>query len=55
MFVYYFFFLWTTTDADYADDIALLANTPTSAESRLHSLEQEPGGIGLHMDVDKTD
>ena len=27
-------------DADYADDIALLANTPTQAESLLRSLEQ---------------
>ena len=25
------------TDADYADDIALLANTPTQAETQLHS------------------
>ena len=29
----------TITDADYADDIALLANTPTLAETLLHSLE----------------
>ena len=29
----------TITEADYADDIALLANTPTKAESQLHSLE----------------
>ena len=29
----------TITDANYADDIALLANTPTRAESLLHSLE----------------
>ena len=27
----------TTTDADYTDDIALLANTPTQAESLMHS------------------
>ena len=27
------------TDMDYADDIALLANTPAQAESLLHSLE----------------
>ena len=31
----------TITDVDYADDIALLANTPTQAESQQHSLEQE--------------
>ena len=29
----------TITDADYADDIALLANTPNQAETQLHSLE----------------
>ena len=29
----------TITDADYVDDIALLANTPTQAETMLHSLE----------------
>ena len=31
----------------------LLANTPTQAESLLHSLEQAAGGIGLHVNVDK--
>ena len=30
----------TITDADYADDIALLANTPNQAETLLHSLER---------------
>ena len=30
----------TITDTDYANDIVLLANTPTQAESQLHSLEQ---------------
>ena len=29
----------TITDTDYTDDIALLANPPTQAESLLHSLE----------------
>ena len=29
----------TITDADYADDIALLANTPNQAETLLHSSE----------------
>ena len=37
----------TITDADYADDIALLANTPAQAETLLHSLEQAASGIGL--------
>ena len=30
----------TITDADYADDLALLANTPNQAETLLHSLER---------------
>ena len=29
----------TITDVDYADDIAILANTPAKAETLLHSLE----------------
>ena len=29
----------TITDADYADDIAILTNTPNQAETLLHSLE----------------
>ena len=45
----------TITDADYADGIALLANTPTQAESLLHSLEQAAGGIGHHVNADKTE
>ena len=43
------------TDADYSDDIALIANTLTQAESRLHSLEQAAGGIGFYVNVDKTE
>ena len=34
-------------DDDYADDKALMANTPTRAESLLLSLEQAVDGIGL--------
>ena len=45
----------TITDADYVDDILLLANTPAQAESLLHSLERAPGGIGLHVNADKTE
>ena len=37
----------TITDADYADDIAILANTPAQAETLLHSLERAAAGIGL--------
>ena len=40
-------------DADYADDIALLTNTPTQAETLLHSLEWAAAGIGLHVNADK--
>ena len=45
----------TITDAGYAHDITLLANTPTQAESLLHSLEQAAGGIVLHLNGDKTE
>ena len=45
----------TITDANYADDIALLANTPAQAETLLHSLERAAGGIGLHDNTDKTE
>ena len=38
----------TITDTDYADDIAILANTPNQAETLLHSLERAAAGIGLH-------
>ena len=45
----------TITDADYADDIALLANTPNQAETPLHSLERAAAGIGLHVKAHKTE
>ena len=40
---------------DYADDISLLANTPTLAESLLYSLEEAAGGIDLHVNADKIE
>ena len=43
------------TGADYADDIAPSANTPTKAESQLQSLERTPGGVGLPVNSDKTE
>ena len=46
---------WSFTDADYADDIALLANTPNQAETVLHSLERVAAGIGLHVNAHKTE
>ena len=45
----------TIMDADYADDLALLANSPTSAESLLHNLEWAAGSIGLHVNADNTE
>ena len=45
----------TIRDADYADDVELLANTQKKAESRLHCLEHAAGGIGLHVNADKTE
>ena len=43
------------TDADYVDDIALLANTPTQAEFLIICLEQAACEIDLHVNSDKTE
>ena len=43
------------TDADYTDDIAILANTPTQAESLQYSLDRAAGGIGLHVNASKKE
>ena len=45
----------TITDADYVDDIVLLANTPNRAETLLHSLERAAAGVGLHVNAHKTE
>ena len=45
----------TITDADYANDIAILTNTPAQAETLLHSLERAAAGIGLHVNAHKTE
>ena len=45
----------TVIDRDYANDIALLANTAAQAKSLLHSLEQTTGGIGLHVNAVKME
>ena len=45
----------TITDANYADDIALLGNAPAQAETLLHSLERAAAGIGLHVNAHKTE
>ena len=44
----------TITNTDYANDITLLANTRAQAETLLHGLEPAAGGIGLHLNADKT-
>ena len=45
----------TITDVDYADDIAILANSSAQAETLLHSLERATAGIGLHVNGPKTE
>ena len=45
----------TITDADYADDIAILANTPNQAETLLYSLERAAAGIGLYVNAHETE
>ena len=45
----------TITNAEFADDLALLANTPNQAETLLHSLERATAGIGLHVNAHKTE
>ena len=45
----------TITDTNYADDIAILANTPDQAETLLHSLERAAAGISLHVNAHKTE
>ena len=39
----------------YADDIAILANTPDQAETLLHSLERAAASIGLYVNAHKTE
>ena len=45
----------TITDADCANDVGLLANTPTQAESLLHSPEKAAGSIEPYVNADKTE
>ena len=45
----------TITNADYADVIAIPANTPNQAETLLHSLKRSTTGIGLHVNAHKTE
>ena len=43
------------TDADYADDIELLPNSPAKTETLLHSLEPAAGDKCLHVNAYKTE
>ena len=45
----------TIIDADYADNIVLLANATAQAETLLHSLEWVAAGVGLHVNADKME
>ena len=45
----------TITDGHYADDLALLANTPTQAKFLLHSLKQTAEDSGLYVNTNKTE
>ena len=45
----------TITDADFADDIALLSNASDQAETLLHSLEQAAAGISHHVNEQKAE
>ena len=45
----------TIMDADNPDDIALLVNTLSQAESLQHSLERVAGSTSLHVNTDKTE
>ena len=45
----------TIIDANYADDIALLANAPAQAKTLLHNLERAAAGIDLHVNAHKTE
>ena len=38
-------------DVGYADDLALLVNTPATVESLLHSLERAARRIGVYLNV----
>ena len=42
-------------DADFVDNIVILANTPTQTETLLHSLEWAAAGIGLNVTASKTE
>ena len=42
-------------DADYADDLELLINTPVQAEYLLNNLNHAAGSIAFHMNANKAE
>ena len=42
------------TDAEYANSISLLTNTPTQAEFQLHNLKQAAWDTGFNENANKT-
>ena len=49
------YFVQIITEADYAVDIALLANTTAQAETLLDSVERAAAGIGLYVNAHNTE
>ena len=45
----------TITDADYANDITILANTLVQAKTLLPTLERAATGVGLHANAHRTE
>ena len=45
----------TITNANYTDDIVILANAPSQAETLLYSLERAAAGIGLYVKAHKME
>ena len=45
----------TITDPDYANDLALMADTIADVQTLLHSLETGSGDIGLYVNAKKTE
>ena len=41
--------------SDYADEIAILVNALTHADTLLHSLDRAAACIGLHVNAEKTE
>ena len=55
IYIYIYIYIYIFTDANYVDDIVLLANTPMQTKSLLYSLKQVAGGISLQVNAYKTE